>query len=91
MPQMLVSLAPLVLMFGLMYLLLILPEKKRTKKYNEMMAALKVNDEVLTRGGIMGRIVTCEEEYVVIETSTARTKLKVTRNGIASKINKDVE
>lgn len=91
MPGMLVQLLPIILMFGLMYLLLILPEKKRTKKYNEMMAALKVNDEVLTRGGIMGRIVTAEEEYFVIETSTARTKLKIARNGIASKINKDVE
>lgn len=89
--DLIVTFVPFILMFGLMYLLLILPEKKRTKKYNEMMAALKVNDEVLTRGGIMGRIVSCEEEYFVIETSVARTKLKITKNGIASKINKDVE
>ena len=86
-----ITFLPLILMFGLMYVLLILPEKKRTKKYNEMMSTLKVNDEVLTRGGIMGRIITVEEEYFVIETSTARTKLKITKNGIASKINKDVE
>lgn len=86
-----VTFVPLILMFGLMYVLLILPEKKRTKKYNEMMSTLKVNDEVLTRGGIMGRIITVEDEYFVIETSTARTKLKITKNGIASKINKDVE
>jgi len=86
-----VTFVPLVLMFGLMYVLLILPEKKRTKKYNEMMSTLKVNDEVLTRGGIMGRIITVEDDYFVIETSTARTKLKITKNGIASKINKDVK
>lgn len=89
--DLIVTFVPLILMFGLMYVLLILPEKKRTKKYNEMMSTLKVNDEVLTRGGIMGRIITVEEEYFVIETSTARTKLKITKNGIASKINKDVE
>ncbi|MBB6621929.1 preprotein translocase subunit YajC [Clostridium gasigenes] len=89
--KLITTFVPIVLMFGLMYLLLILPEKKRTKKYNEMMSSLKVNDEVLTRGGIMGRIVTCEETYFVIETSTARTKLKISKNGIASKINKDVE
>lgn len=82
---------PLIIMFGIMYLLLILPEKKRTKKYNEMMASLAINDEILTRGGIIGRIVTVEEEYFVIETSSARTKLKITKNGIASKLNKDVK
>ncbi|MGL5087803.1 MAG: preprotein translocase subunit YajC [Clostridium sp.] len=88
--ELITTFVPFILMFGLMYLLLILPEKKRTKKYNNMMSSLQVNDEVLTRGGIMGRIVTCEEEYFIIETSTARTKLKIVKNGIASKINKDI-
>ena len=76
------------LMFGLMYFLLILPEKKRTKKYNEMVSALQKNDEIVTRGGIMGKIIIVEDDYVVIETSAERTKLKITKNGIATKINK---
>lgn len=91
MMNLLTTFLPFLLMFGIMYLLLILPEKKRVKKYNEMMAGLKLNDEVLTRGGIIGKIVTVEEDYFVIETSSERTKIKITRNGIASKINKDVE
>lgn len=88
MPQILSIVLPFVLMFGLMYLLLILPEKKRTKKYNEMVSALEKNDEIITRGGIMGKIIIIEEDYVVIETSAERTKIRISKNGIASKINK---
>lgn len=90
MMNLITTFVPFILMFGIMYLLLILPEKKRTKKYNEMMASLQINDEVLTRGGIIGKIVKVEEEYFIIETSSERTKLKITKNGIASKLNKDL-
>lgn len=82
---------PFALMFALMYFLLILPEKKRTKRYNEMVSALEKNDEIVTRGGILGKIVIVEDDYVVIETSAERTKLRITKNGIASKINKAAE
>ncbi|WP_291650497.1 preprotein translocase subunit YajC [Clostridium sp.] len=91
MPQILSLVVPFVLMFGLMYFLLILPEKKRTKKYNEMLSALEKNDEIITRGGIMGKIIIVEEDYVIIETSAERTKLKISKNGIASKVNKVTE
>ncbi len=79
---------PFALMFALMYFLLILPEKKRTKKYNEMLTALEKNDEIVTRGGIMGKIIIVEDDYVIIETSAERTKLKISKNGIATKVNK---
>lgn len=88
MEAMLSLVLPFALMFGLMYFLLILPEKKRTKKYNEMISAIAKNDEIITRGGIMGRVVIVEDEYVVIESSAERTKLKISKSGIATKINK---
>ncbi|MCR1949569.1 MULTISPECIES: preprotein translocase subunit YajC [unclassified Clostridium] len=91
MAQILSLVVPFALMFGLMYFLLILPEKKRTKKYNEMLSALEKNDEIVTRGGIMGKIIIVEEDYVIIETSAERTKLKISKNGIASKVNKVTE
>ena len=79
---------PFGLMFLLMYFLLILPEKKRTKKYNEMLSSLDKNDEVVTRGGIIGKIIKVEEDHVVIETSAERTKIKLYKTGIATKVNK---
>lgn len=91
MAQILSLVLPFALMFGLMYFLLILPEKKRTKKYNEMLSALEKNDEIITRGGIMGKIIIVEEDYVIIESSAERTKLKISKNGIATKVNKVTE
>lgn len=80
---------PLVLIFGLFFFMIILPEKKRKKQYSQMMDALQVNDEIMTRGGIVGRIVQMDEEHVVIETSSDRTKIKLVRNSIASKVYKE--
>ena len=65
MAQLLATILPLVAMFAIMYFLLILPEKKRTKKYNTMLSELKVNDQVLTRGGIVGKIITIEDDQMV--------------------------
>lgn len=82
---------PFVAMLAIMYLFLILPEKKRTKKYNEMLSSLQKNDEVITRGGIIGKIIIVEENHVIIETSAERTKLKISKTGIATKVNKVAE
>lgn len=90
MAQMLATLLPLVAMFAIMYFLLILPEKKRTKKYNSMLSELKVNDEVLTRGGIIGKIITIEEDQMVIQSGPDRVRFRVTKNSIAQKLTKDV-
>ena len=90
MAQLLATLLPLVAMFAIMYFLLILPEKKRTKKYNTMLSELKVNDEVLTRGGIVGKIITIDEDQMVIQSGPDRVRFRVTKNSIAQKLNKDV-
>ena len=90
MAQLLATLLPLVAMFAIMYFLLILPEKKRTKKYNTMLSELKVNDEVLTRGGIIGKIITIDEYQMVIQSGPDRVRFRVTKNSLAQKLNKDV-
>ena len=90
MAQLLVTLLPLVAMFAIMYFLLIVPEKKRTKKYNTMVSELKVNDEVLTSGGIVGKIITIEEDQMVIQSGPDRVRFRITKNAIAQKLSKDV-
>ena len=79
----------LILLFVVFYLMLFLPEKKRKKKYDEMLSGLKVNDEIMTRGGIIGKIVSLDDENIVVETSSDRTKLKLTKNSVANKIYKE--
>lgn len=59
---------PLILMLALFYLMIMLPEKKRKKKFNEMIAAMEKGDEIITIGGIEGKIVQLKDTTVVLET-----------------------
>lgn len=85
----LIQFLPLILVFVVFYFVLIVPEKKRKKKYDAMLAELTINDDVMTRGGIIGRIVSLDEDNIVIETSSDRTKIKFSKNAVANKIYKD--
>ena len=89
MAQLLSLVVPFIFMFGIMYFLLIRPEKKRTAKYNEMLSELKVNDEILTRGGIVAKIITLEEDQLVVQTGPDRVRLRITKNAISQKITKE--
>lgn len=84
--NLLATIGPFILMFVVFYFILILPEKKRKKKYDEMLNELKVNEKVITRGGIVGRIVKINDETIVIETSSDRTKIELTKQGVSSKV-----
>ena len=72
----------LVVMLGLFYVMVFLPEKKRKKKYNEMLNSVSINDEIITRGGIIGKIVSIKEDYVIIQTGPDRVKIQVSKSGI---------
>lgn len=66
-------------MLVVMYFFMIRPQKKRQKEEQEMRAALEIGDEIITIGGIVGRVVTIREEDLVIETGADRTKMKIQR------------
>lgn len=80
-PDMTVSMLPsllmLALMFGLMYLIVIRPQKKKEKEAKEMRDNLQIGDEVTTIGGITGIVVRKTEDTVVIETGGDRSKIRV--------------
>lgn len=84
--SLLYSIWPMLLVFVIFYFLLIIPEKKRKKKYKGMIDELKVNDEVVTRGGIIGKITHIDEKAVTIETSSAKTRIKFEKSGISHKV-----
>ncbi len=73
------TLGPVALMFVVFYFLLIRPQKKRENEIQKMREAIEVGDEVVTIGGIVGRIVSIKEDTLVIETSSERSKLRVAR------------
>lgn len=75
---------PMILVFVLFYFMIIVPDKKRKKQYNSMLDALKVNDEVMTKGGIMGRLVNIQDDYVILESGPDRARIKMSKLGVAS-------
>ena len=61
------SMLLIVLMFGVLYFLMIRPQMKRTKEHKAMIEALQKGDEVITAGGILGRVNKRNEAYVTLE------------------------
>ncbi len=62
---------------GVMYFLMIRPQKKKQKEEQRMRESVRVGDEITTIGGICGRIVTIKEDTFVIETSVDRSKMVI--------------
>lgn len=75
------SLLPLLFMFVIFYFLLIRPQKKRTKKRNEMLSELKKDDKVITIGGIHGTIVEINDDTVILRVNE-NSKLTFDRSAI---------
>lgn len=71
----------LVLMFAIFYFLLIRPQQKRAKQHRELIGALKPGDQVVTAGGIHGKIAAVEESTVTVEVATG-VKVKMNRASI---------
>ena len=76
------SLIPLALLFGVMYFVLIRPQKQRVKAQQALVRSLAVGDQVLTIGGIFGEIIALDDETAQVET-TPGTILRCRRNAIA--------
>jgi preprotein translocase subunit YajC len=70
------------LFFVVFYFLLIRPQNKRAKEHRAMLAALAVGNEVVTTGGILGKVTEVSENFVSLEVASGVT-LKVQRNQIA--------
>jgi len=81
----------LVLIFVIFYGFLLIPERKKRKNYSNMLASIKEGDKVMTRGGIIGRIVKMDEETVVIETEPDKVKLTFSKQGILNLLIEDIE
>ena len=83
----LIDLWPLVIIFIAFYFLLIRPQQKKQKAHNEMVAGLQVGDEVMTAGGILGRITGVSDHYAVVQISD-NTEIKVQKSSVAQVVPK---
>lgn len=77
------SLLPLILIFVVFYFLLIRPQNKKQKEHKEMVANLAVGDEVVTAGGILGKVTEISDQFVHVEVA-GEVVLKVQRHTIGA-------
>jgi preprotein translocase subunit YajC len=82
-PSALTSLLPLVLIFVVFYFLLIRPQTKRAKEHKAMVAALGAGDEVVTSGGMLGRITEVGDQFLTVEVAEG-VRVKVQRHTVTS-------
>jgi preprotein translocase subunit YajC len=78
----LVGLLPFILIFVIFYFLLIRPQQKRAKETKAMLAALQKGDEVITAGGIVGKISKLNDQYAAVEISP-NVEISVQRGAIS--------
>ena len=88
--QLMGTLIPLVLLIVVMYFLIIRPQKKREREVNRMRSNLHVGDEIITIGGICGKIVKTKEDSIVIQVGADKTKFEMMRWSV-SKVVDSVE
>jgi len=72
---------PLVLIFVVFYFLLIRPQSKKAKEHTAMVAALEVGAEVVTSGGILGKVIEAGEQFLTVEIA-AGVQVKVQRHTV---------
>jgi preprotein translocase subunit YajC len=77
---------PMAAIFGLMYVMVILPQKRRDKKQRELINSIQVGTNIVTVGGVMGKVINIKDDEITIESGVERTKIKIQRWAI-----KDVE
>ncbi len=71
----LITFLPFILMFGVMYVIIILPQKRREKKTREMLNSLVPGDKVISVGGITGKVINIKDDEVTVETSVEKTMI----------------
>ncbi|MBM1631576.1 preprotein translocase subunit YajC [Sulfitobacter mediterraneus] len=79
---------PLILIFGIMYFLLIRPQQKKAKEHQAMVAALRRGDQVVTQGGMIGKVVKVREDGELEIEIADGVKVRVIQSTIATVVSK---
>ncbi len=76
--------APLVILIVIMYFLMIRPQRKKDKQIQEMRKNLQVGDEIVTIGGICGKIVRTKEDSIIIQVGADKVKFEMMRWAVST-------
>jgi len=75
------SLLPMIALFVIFYFLLIRPQQKRQKEHKNMVAGLVKGDEVVTMGGVLGKIIAVDENFLTVEVAKG-TEIRLQRMSV---------
>lgn len=75
---------PLLVMVGIFYFLVMLPQKRQKQQLQEMITQLKINDEVVTNGGIIGKIKEIKENSLIVQ-SAEKSFLEIGKSAVVGK------
>ncbi|TBN41857.1 preprotein translocase subunit YajC [Paracoccus subflavus] len=78
---------PLILIFAIMYFLMIRPQQKRAKQHREMVAALKKGDQIVTQGGIIGKVASVRDDELEVEIANG-VRVRVVRGTVAQVVSR---
>ncbi len=81
--SLLTALLPFILVFVIFYLLIIMPQRKRQKKHQEMVGQLKPGDKIVTTGGIYGTVMGVQQDKIELKIAS-NVKIDITRNAVAA-------
>ncbi|MBE6729715.1 MAG: preprotein translocase subunit YajC [Ruminococcaceae bacterium] len=76
----------IVVIIGVMYFVMIRPQKKKQKEEQKMRESIQVGDELLTIGGIFGRVVSLKEDSITIESSADHSKIKIAKWAVSQNL-----
>lgn len=94
--QLLPALVPMALFVLIFYFLIIRPQKKQEREVASMRASVSVGDEIITIGGILGKIVKVKEDEIIIEVGSDKTKFNVKKWALreivkSKKVNEEIK
>ena len=76
--------APLIFIFAIFYFLLIMPQQRKQKKWQQMLSELKTGDKVVTSGGLRGTIISLKDDYVQLRVPPDNLRIEVSRASVVS-------
>lgn len=79
---------PLILIFAIMWFLLIRPQQKKMKEHQAMVAALRRGDQVVTQGGLIGKVSKVKDDHEIEVELATDVKVRVVKSTIAQVLNK---
>lgn len=82
-PDPIMSFLPLILIFVVFYFLLIRPQQKRAKEHKQMVATLAKGDEIVTNGGLLGKITEVGDNFIQVQVSEG-IEVKVQRQAVST-------